>query len=140
MPSPVACCFTGACSANGVTFQKLHFRSVSLLVFGGGCDMYTGSDTNNVPFLLHKNFYYKTISMYFDSITISRSSTPCDILGEVFRLLSTLCETFTCPADHTRWRSLCRTLYVFNARLLLLSCFCRGCSFTSVSMKSTLRC
>ena len=31
-------------------------------------------------------FYYKIISMSFCNITISHSSTPCDILGKIFKL------------------------------------------------------
>ena len=40
----------------------------------------TGSGTNNAP------FYYKIISMQLCNITISYSSTPCDIVSEMFQL------------------------------------------------------
>ena len=33
----------------------------------------------------YKLFYFKVISMSFCNITISHSSTPCDILGEMFK-------------------------------------------------------
>ena len=45
-------------------------------------------------------FYYKTISMSFCNITILHSSAPYDILGEMFKLLSISCETFTYPTHH----------------------------------------
>ena len=46
-------------------------------------------------------FYYKSLSMPFYNITMSHSSTSYDILGEMFKLLSILCETFMYPANHT---------------------------------------
>ena len=39
-------------------------------------------------------FCYKIVSMQFCNITISHSSTPYDILGEMFQLLSILAKTF----------------------------------------------
>ena len=46
---------------------------------------YTECGTNNAPFY-YEIFYYKIISMYFCNITISHSSTPYDIVGEMFKL------------------------------------------------------
>ena len=45
----------------------------------------TGPSTNNAPFLL-QIFYNKIIGMQFCNIIISYSSTPYNILGEVFKL------------------------------------------------------
>ena len=40
--------------------------------------------------------------MWFCNITISHSSTPYGILGEMFKLLSVSCETHTYPTNHTQ--------------------------------------
>ena len=45
----------------------------------------TGSGTNNTPFC-YRIFYYEIISMWFCNVTTSHSSTPYDILGEMFKL------------------------------------------------------
>ena len=39
--------------------------------------------------------------MWFCNITIPHSSTAYDSVGEMFKLLSVLCETFPCPTNHT---------------------------------------
>ena len=44
----------------------------------------TGSGTNDAP-LYYKIFSYKIISMPFCNTTLSHSSTPCDVLGEMFK-------------------------------------------------------
>ena len=46
---------------------------------------YTGSGTNNALFK-YNIFYYKIMSMSFCNITISYSSKPYVILGEMFKL------------------------------------------------------
>ena len=58
-------------------------------------------------------FYCKIIHMWLCNMTILHSSTPYNILGEMFKLLSILCETFTYPTNHTQWCYFCGTLY-FN--------------------------
>ena len=78
--------------------QTCALRAVSSMCTVG---WYTGPGPDNAPSLwagnLYQIFYYKTRSMSFCNITISHWSTPCDILGEMCKLLSTSCETFTCP-------------------------------------------
>ena len=64
---------------------------------------YIGSNTNNALFY-YKIYYYKIISMSFCNITLAHSSIPNDILGEMFKLLSISCETFTYPSNHTQAR------------------------------------
>ena len=55
-------------------------------------DLHTGMKTGmeriniQVPAQITPLVYYKTISMQFCNITISHSSTPYDILGEMFKL------------------------------------------------------
>ena len=55
-----------------------------------------------MPLFNYKIIYYKIISMSFCSITISHSSTPYDISGEMFKLLPVLCETFLYLTSHTQ--------------------------------------
>ena len=61
----------------------------------------TGSGTNSAPFY-YKIFYYKIISMYFCNITISYSSIPYDILGEIFKLKYELLHPHYYPTNHTQ--------------------------------------
>ena len=62
---------------------------------------------------------------------MSHSSTPYDILGDTFKLLSILCETFTYPTNYTQGCYSCRTLYVS-----VCVCVCvynnSACSFHSL--------
>ena len=48
----------------------------------------TQGRAHGTPLFYYQIFYHKVISMSFCNITTSRSSTPDDILGEVFRVLS----------------------------------------------------
>ena len=54
-----------------------------------------------MPLFKFQTLSLRNTSMWFCNITISHASTACDILGEVFKLLSISCETFTCPTHHT---------------------------------------
>ena len=60
---------------------------------------------NNVP------FYYKIISMEFCNITISHSSTPYGILGEMFKLKLEMTTPILSPYQpHSSRRYFCQTL------------------------------
>ena len=56
----------------------------------------------------YKPFYYKIVSTSLCDIPIPHSSTPCDILGEMFNLPSISCETLPYPPNYTQWRYFCR--------------------------------
>ena len=60
-----------------------------------------GSSTNNAPFY-YKIFYYQIISMSFCNITISHSSTPHGIVGEMFTLKLDIMHPYYYPTDHTQ--------------------------------------
>ena len=73
---------------------------------------YTGPSTNNAPFY-YKNFYFKIISMYFCNITISHSSTPYDIVGEMFKIKLDIITPILLPYQpHSGRRYFCRILDV----------------------------
>ena len=53
-----------------------------------------------MPPFYYKLFYYKITSVWFYNIMISHLSIPCDTLGEMFKLLPILWETFSYPTPH----------------------------------------
>ena len=62
-----------------LSFFSVGSKASSFLINGQGLARVT-------PLFNHKIVYYKILSMPFCNITISHSSTPCEILCELFKL------------------------------------------------------
>ena len=91
----------GLCEIHTHTHMYIFFKIKYMVRSKKKEILYTGSGTDKAPFY-YKIFYYKITSMELCYITISHTSAPHDILGEMFKLLSISCDTFMYPPHHTQ--------------------------------------